>query len=239
MSDHVKVHAAQARGPGRVSMDEVTADLLTEVFAEPTRVAVVVIDMQRDFCSPDGAFARAGVDISANERIVPAIAEFVDRMRSAGSLIVWVQQLWGERYVSPAIRRRLRRAPERTGLCEEGSAGTELADGLHVETPDVVVRKYRYSAFLGSSLDQALRSAAIDTVVLVGTAANACVDTTARDAAQRDYDVVVAADLVGYSDAGLATAALTNLDRHFAYVVPSSAVLAAAAPAMAAAGRAG
>lgn len=212
-------------------MDDIIPDLLSEVLARPVRAAVVVVDMQRDFCSPAGAFARAGVDIAANARIVPAMADFVDRMRSAGSLVVWVEQLWAAPYVSPAIRRRLRRAPERTSLCEEGSAGAELVDGLRVDPSDVIVRKYRYSAFVGSGLDQVLRSAGIQTVVLVGTAANACVDTTARDAAQRDFDVVIGADLVGYTDARLASAALENLDRHFAFVWSSGEILAAALPA--------
>jgi ureidoacrylate peracid hydrolase len=208
-------------------MDDVTSGLVAEVLAEPARVAVVVVDMQRDFCSPTGAFGREGVDIAANARIVPALSEFVGGARSAGAQVVWIKQLWSERHVSPAIRRRLRRAPERTALCLEGSPGAELADGLEVQAADVVVPKYRYSAFLGSSLEQVLRSAGIQTVVVVGTAANGCVDTTVRDAAQREYDVVLAADLVGYSDARLAAAALENLDRHFAYVCTSAEILAA------------
>lgn len=66
---------------------------------------------------------------------------------------------------------------------------------------------------------------AIQTTVLIGTAANGCVDATARDAAQLDYDVVIARDLTGYSDATLAASALQNLDRHFALVCQSSEIL--------------
>ena len=208
-------------------MTTTTAELLRQVCAAPNRVALVVIDMQRDFCSPSGVFGRAGVDITANARIVPALATFVDEMRERGALIVWVRQLWSDRYISPAIARRLQRAPERTSLCLEGSPGAELADGLRVADGDVTIKKYRYSACQGSSLDQLLRSAGVQTVVLAGTAANGCVDTTARDAAQLEYDVVVAADLVGYTDARLAEAALENLDRHFAFVCSSDEVLAA------------
>ena len=199
-------------------------ELLGEALEAPARTAVVVIDMQQDFCSPTGAFASAGVDISANERIVGPTSAFVETMRAAGLLVVWVRQCTSARHLSPAILRRLRRAPERLELCRPGTPGVELAHGLRVDAADAVIDKYRYSAFHGSSLDQVLRSNGIQAVVLTGTAANGCVDTTARDAAQLDYDVVIARDLTGYSDAALATAALENLDRHFAFVCTSDEI---------------
>src|SRR5690606_18088292 len=176
-------------------MGDLRATLVRQVCAVPEQVAGVVIDMQRDCCSADGVFGRGGVDITANARIVPLVASFVEQMRRHKALIVWVRQLWSERYISPAISRRLQRAPERRTLCLAGSPGAELADGLHVADGDITVEKYRYSAFHGSSLDQLLRSNGIHTVLLVGTAANGCIDTAARDAAQLEYDVVVAADL--------------------------------------------
>src|SRR5690606_26901952 len=139
-------------------------------------------------------------DISANHHIVKSANIFVGKLRSAGVLIVWIKQLASPRHMSPAINRRLRRAPERLELCLEGSPGADLAHGLKVHPTDATIEKYRYSAFFGSSLDQVLRSAGIQTVVLAGTAANGCVDSTARDAAQLDYDVVIAADLTGHTD---------------------------------------
>lgn len=208
-----------------VAAGDVRAQLLAEVLQSPGRVAVVVIDMQRDFCAPSGAFAAAGIDISANQRIVEATNAFVTRLRAAGALVVWIRQLASPRHMSPAIDRRLRRAPERFALCRLGSPGAELSDGLVVHPEDATVEKYRYSAFFGSSLDQVLRSACIQTVVLTGTAANGCVDSTARDASQLDYDVLIARDLTGHTDAALASAALQNLDRHFALVCTSDEIL--------------
>ena len=199
--------------------------LLGEMLESPGRIAVIVIDMQQDFCSPSGALGRAGMDISANERIVRPLNAFVKTMRDAGVLIVWIKQAASPRHMSPAIMRRLRRAPERLELCKQGTAGAELTEGLKVDPADAMVEKFRYSAFFGSSLDQILRSSGIQTTVLVGTAANGCVDSTARDASQFDYDVLIAGDLTGYSDAALAAAALQNLDRHFALVCQSSEIM--------------
>ncbi len=199
--------------------------LLSEMLETSGKIAVVVIDMQQDFCSRSGALGRAGMDISANERIVHPLNAFVEAMRDSGALIIWIRQAASPRHMSPAIMRRLRRAPERLELCKWGTTGAELADGLKVDPADAMVEKFRYSAFFGSSLDQILRSSGIQTTVLIGTAANGCVDATARDAAQLDYDVVIARDLTGYSDATLAAAALQNLDRHFALVCQSSEIV--------------
>lgn len=209
----------------RQDPDNVRLTLLSEVLEAPDRIAVVVIDMQQDFCSPSGAFGRAGMDISANERIVQPLNAFVETMRDSGALVVWVRQVISPRHMSPAIMRRLRRAPERLELCVQGTAGAELAEGLRVDPADAMVEKFRYSAFFGSSLDQILRSSGMQTTILVGTAANGCVDSTARDAAQLDYDVVLARDLIGYSDAALASSALQNLDRHFALVCESGEIV--------------
>ncbi|MGV8942170.1 MAG: cysteine hydrolase family protein [Lysobacter sp.] len=210
--------------PFSASTAKIRAELLSEMLEEPQRVAVVVIDMQHDFCSPSGAFGTAGIDISANQRIVNPTNTFVGRMRETGAKIIWIKQAASPNHMSPAIMRRLRRAPERMELCKQGTPGFNLADGLKVEAGDSIVEKFRYSAFFGSSLDQILRSSRIQTIVLTGTAANGCVDTTARDGAQMDYDIVIAKDLVGYSDATLASAAITNLDRHFALVCDSSEI---------------
>lgn len=204
---------------------DVRSGLLAEVLAAPDRLAVVVVDMQHDFCAPTGALGQADFDISANQRIVESTNAFVIQLRAAGALVVWIQQLASPRHLSPAIDRRLRRAPERLTLCREGSTGAALAAGLVVEPGDVTVAKYRYSAFFGSSLDQVLRSGQIRTVVVIGTAANGCVDSTARDASQLDYDVLIARDLTGHTDAALASAALQNLDRHFALVCTSDEIL--------------
>jgi len=205
-------------------MDPVKAGMLSEVLQSPT--AIVIVDMQRDFCAPDGALALAGIDVAKNTAIVQPISRFVRQLRAAGALIIWVHQQQNALMMSGAARRRVRRVTERQSLCADGTPGAELADGIGAESGDVHIHKYRYSAFMGSNLDMLLRSQRIETVVVCGTAANACVDSTARDASQLDYNVVVCADLTGYSDARLGIVSLENLDRHFAIVCDAVDVLA-------------
>lgn len=207
-----------------MNVEMTQARVLDEILGVADRVALVVVDMQRDFCNTDGVFGRAGIDISANTRIVGRIASFAEALREAGVLIVWIKQVSSPNHTSPALRRRLMLAPERLQLCRRGTRGFGLADGLIVKQRDAVVEKYRYSSFFGSSLDQVLRSQGIQVVVVVGTAANGCVDSTARDAAQLDYDVVIPRDLVGYTNSELAAAAIKNLGTHFAIVCDENAV---------------
>lgn len=216
-----------ARTGTSTAIETARTSLLHEVLGPGSKAAVVVIDMQNDFCASTGAFANAGIDISANSRIVQPADAFVKTMRKAGAKIVWIKQAISPNHMSPAAMRRLRRAPERLELCKPGTPGFDLVEGLEVFPEDSIVEKFRYSAFLGSSLDQILRSCDIQTVVLIGTAANGCVDSTARDAAQLDYDVVIAGDLTGHSDPTLAAASLKNLDRHFALVCTSDEIAGA------------
>ena len=207
----------QARTPHVLTdLNPVKAGILSEVLQ--AAIAVVVVDMQRDFCAPDGALALAGVDVAKNTAIVQPIARFVGQLRAAGALIIWVHQQHNALLTSGAVVRRVRRATQHLNLCVDGTPGAELTAGIGAENGDVHIHKYRYSAFMGSNLDMLLRSQRIETVVVCGTAANACVGSTVRDAAQLDYNVVVCADLTGYSDARLGVVALENLDRHFAIV---------------------
>ena len=90
-----------------------------------------------------------------------------------------------------------------------------------------MLRKHRYSAFVDTGLDVILRNKGIKTVVLVGVATNVCVESTARDAAMRDFYVVVAADGVGVRDAARDRHdnALAEIQGCFGMVVPASRIL--------------
>ena len=144
--------------------------------------AVVVVDMQRDFAHPDGALY--GPDA---ERAVPAMAGLVAKARRANVPVFYTQdwhgtedpefEIWGEHATAE-------------------SWGAEIVDGLTPEAGDEIVRKLRYDAFYGTSLDHRLRVLGVRDVVIVGTVANICVLHTAGSAAIRHYRVVVPADAV-------------------------------------------
>ena len=143
---------------------------------DPRHAALVVVDMQRDFCKPGGAFERLGVSISMYPEMIPRLAHLVDGARAAKVLVVYLLMtvLPGRASESPAqirfnMRMHLSQAEgEPIGYTEEGSEGQKLIEELTVEDGDLVVKKYRSSAFWGTNLDMLLRSNGIQTAIVVG-----------------------------------------------------------------------
>jgi ureidoacrylate peracid hydrolase len=187
--------------------------------------AVIVIDMQNDFCSSDGALARRGADVARNQQVAKALPPFLDRARDAGALIIWIRQGARDEYVSDA--RRARALAMGRGVTEVAGAGTwgaELYDGLVPAEGDVTIEKTKYSAFVDTPLRNVLHSRNRNTIIVCGTAANVCVDSTVRDGYMSDLSVVVPSDMVGYTSKELADAALKNLDFYFCDVVDSDSM---------------
>jgi nicotinamidase-related amidase len=182
-----------------------------EELVNPAHTALLVIDMQNDFCMPSGVFAVRGADISVYREVISTLATLVGAARSAGILVVYLQMstLLHGRSDSPAQMRfnMLARSfgggpsqPLRYTL--EGSKGEQIVRALHPSPGDQVVRKFRSSGFWGTNLDSLLRSNAIQSVVVTGCTTEGCVESTARDALFNDYYVVVVEDCVA-SDASL------------------------------------
>lgn len=175
---------------------------------DPRHAALVVVDMQRDFCKPGGAFERLGISISMYPEMIPRLARLVDGARAAKVLVVYLLMtvLPDRASESPAqIRFNMRMhlsqgEGEPLRYTEDGSEGQKLIPELTVEDGDLVVKKYRSSAFWGTNLDMLLRSNGVQTVIVSGCTTEGCVESTARDAMFNDYYVVIADDCVASDD---------------------------------------
>jgi ureidoacrylate peracid hydrolase len=98
-----------------------------------------------------------------------------------------------------------------------------------------VVKKSRYSGFAGTNLDQVLRARRVRNLVFAGVAANACVESTLRDAYHREYFVALVSDATHHSGPSFnRDATLWNVRTLFGWVTDSAAFEAALAPARAA-----
>ena len=180
---------------------------LSELVA-PAHTALVVVDMQRDFCTPGGAFDRLGIDISMYPSMVPRLVGLVDTGRAAGVPIVFVLMtvLPGRASESPAqirfnLRMHLNQAEGAAlSYTADGSEGQQLIAELPAHAGDLIVKKYRSSGFWGTNLDLLLRSNGIQSVVVAGCTTEGCVESTARDAMFNDYYVVIAEDCVASDD---------------------------------------
>ena len=199
----------------------------------PRHTALVVVDVQRDFCTPGGAFDRLGVDISMYPAMVSRLARLIEGARAAGVRVVYVMMttLPGRLIESPAqirFNRRLHLAAnggEPLDYTMDGSVGQQIIPELPVEDGDTIVKKYRSSGFWGTNLDMLLRSNAVETVIVTGCTTEGCVESTARDAMFNDYYVVIPEDCVASDDRAQHDASML-LMRHRFDIASSDEVLA-------------
>ena len=106
------------------------------------------------------------------------------------------------------------------GALRRGEVDVELSKFVHPATEDIVVDKPRYSALIGTDLAGILSKASIGRVVIGGVTTSMCVESTARDLAQRDFEVAVIEEACGDFDAARHTASLSALAFGFARVLP-------------------
>lgn len=179
--------------------------------------AVVVVDMQNDYCHPDGVFFRAGLRLVGLDQLIDNINALTTAARRVQNPVVWVTMVWDDDEDLGLLRER---SPflAAEGL-RRGTWGAELVDGLTVAPDDHRVEKKRFSAFFHSDLDRVLRSKAVDKLVLAGVRTDFCVESTVRDAFFRDYDVVVVRNAVGGYLPELHESSLRLMDTVFARVV--------------------
>jgi ureidoacrylate peracid hydrolase len=188
---------------------------------DPRHTALLVVDLQNDFCHPDGLAAQAGHDVSDIVAMLPVVEQLCAAARAAGVRRIIVRQThddWNDSGPRRALPRYKTFYP-----CRAGTWGAE-SWGILPGPDDYVLTKHRQSAFVGTPLDLVLRSHRIQTLVLTGTNTHVCVDCTARDGFQRDYYVVVVADgtATGTSNPRLQQAALDNHAGRYGWVATAA-----------------
>ena len=169
---------------GRVEIPEY--EVHVEVRVDPTRTALVVVDMQNDFVHQGGSLL-----VPDAEATIPAINRLLQFARAHGMRVVYSQDTHREGDAEWRIW------PEHA---REGTWGWEIVDELAPARGEVVLRKLRNDAFYGTPLDHLLRLWGTDTLVVCGTVANICVHYTAASAALRWYDVVIPRDAISALD---------------------------------------
>jgi ureidoacrylate peracid hydrolase len=197
---------------------------------DPKTTALVVVDVQNDFCHADGLIGKLGADMTSVQEMIPRLMLLVDAARGAGAPVIWLRLVNAEYTTSDVAHDQRRRTRPGTDLiCKAGTWGAEL---YRVEPADgePIIQKRRYSGFVDTELELILRSRGIKALVVTGVATNVCVESTARDAYMRDYYVVLVEDCSAAYDPARHTATLRNVDDHFGLVVRSDDVFAAWSP---------
>jgi nicotinamidase-related amidase len=220
----------------RVHGLEVPTDV-AEILA-PERVAVLVIDMQNDYCATSSVDQPTGPRPQYAE-IIPRIKRVLVACRVHGIPIFHIRMVSvpGQTDSPSWLRLRMRaRTLSAAGqpLCPDvvvdGTWGGDFVEGLHPQPGDTVVSKTRSSAFFGTSLDSLVRATGRQTLVFTGCTTEGCVESSARDAGFRDYFPVVLTDCVASASAELHDASLQVMGAYRADLLSSPELLAAWGP---------
>jgi len=163
---------------------------------EPTRTALVVVDMQNAFMLPGVAHALCPMA----EKIVPNINRLAAAVRATGGQVIWIKTTFKddalENWSTYFEMVKPEQGRNRIAALTAGSRGHELWSALAVEPGDLLVEKNRFSAFIqgSSNLADALRSRGLDTVLITGTVTNVCCESTARDAMMLNFKTIMVSD---------------------------------------------
>ena len=161
--------------------------------------ALLVIDMLKDFVERE-----APLEVPSARKILPKVKLRIEEARKKGIPVI---------YVCDAHRLKdeeFKRWPEHAIL---GTKGAEVVEELRPERSDFIVKKRRYSGFLGTDLDLLLKELKVEKLHLTGILTNICVFFTAAEAAMRDYKVAVYSDSVAALSEKYHKFALDELDR--------------------------
>lgn len=173
---------------------------------DPARTALLAVDLQNAFTLAGQVFANShACDILHN------VNRVAGALRAAGGQVVWTRQTiereppranaaWQFDTSNPFVR-------EAMDALADGTYGHRLHEALDVHQADIVMNKYRYSAFIqhASDIDATLKKRNVDTLLIAGTLTNVCCESSARDAYMLGYRVLFAAD---------ATAAVTDIEHN-------------------------
>ena len=204
------------------------------------RTAVVVVDMQNDFCHPKGWLAHIGVDVTPARRPIAPLRRLLPMLRGSDVPVIWVN--WGNRpdrlNLSPSLLHVYNPSGVGIGLgdalpgsgakvLERGSWSAAIVEELAVEPTDIHVAKYRMSGFQDTELDSILRNLGVTTLMFAGVNADQCVLCTLQDANFRGYDCLLLEDCAATTSPDYCMAAtIYNVSQCFGFVVGSDAVAA-------------
>jgi nicotinamidase-related amidase len=182
---------------------------------------LLVIDLLNDYFRQQARLA------AQRGPLVAAVNRLAAVFRRAGQPVIWVRQEFAPDLNDAFLRMR----KENLHVTIAGTDGCELLPELERHASDLVLVKKRYSAFFGTDLDETLAAIRPEVLVLAGINTHACVRTTAIDAYQRDYEVIVASDCVASYDADHHEVTRRYLDAGIARFVPSAQIVRMVAPA--------
>jgi len=212
------------------------------------RTAVIVVDMQNDFCAPGGWVDNLGADLAPERAPIAPLQAMIPALRAAGVAVVWLN--WGNRpdrlNLSPSVLHCFNPDGQSVGIgdpmpgtgarvLEKDSTSAAVVDELVFVPGDIAVDKYRISGFWDTPLDSILRNLGVRTLLFTGVNIDQCVLHTLTDAGFLGYGCVLVEDCCGTTSPDYCTqSTIYNVKTVFGFVTDSASVLTALQAATAA-----
>jgi biuret amidohydrolase len=180
-------------------------------------IALIVIDMQRDFLDSAGYIARSGVDVSPLRAIIPEVGSLLQAARRSGLLVIHTRE--GHRPdlsdLTAVKKRRAASCGAAIGsvgplgrLLVRGEPGHAIIEELAPVTGEIVIDKPGFGAFYSTDLELILRAAGITQLLIAGVTTDICVHSTLREAIDRGFDCVTVGDACAAGDPAIHAAML-------------------------------
>jgi ureidoacrylate peracid hydrolase len=162
-------------------------------------IALVVVDMQNGFVSPEGSYGKLGMNLSHYRSIIPKIRELIDYCRKVGIPIFYTEAvreasgidlLTHVHILLPKSREETHKVP----ICIRGTWDGNTIDELKPTAEDHLIIKRRDGAFQDTELRMWLQSLGVNTLIFCGVDTSICVETSLREAFNLGYDIMLISD---------------------------------------------